>query len=69
MILGVILVGILIAWGVGDYLTWKSGGETLSQWISNKSDESREFAWTIFLLLVLTATILIIHFDLIDDLF
>lgn len=67
MVLGIILIGFLVVWGVADWVTWKNGGETFSRWISKQSEESKEFAWMIFLILVLSCVLLIGHFGLLEN--
>lgn len=64
-VLGIFLVGGLLFWSFIDFLIWRSGGETFSQWVVNRAKKKTYFAVHVLLIIVLLGLWLIVHWQLI----
>jgi hypothetical protein len=65
-ILGLLLLGNILFWGLADYLLWKYGYQTFSQWVIKEAKKRLIFTLTALAIILGLATWLILHFELIQ---
>jgi len=63
-LLGILLLGFLLVWGLVDYLAWKSGYQTLSRWAIKESKKRKHFAWGALIVILTFSIWLIFHLEL-----
>jgi hypothetical protein len=64
-ILGLLLLGNILFWGLADYLLWKYGYQTFSQWVIKEAKKRVRFALAALVIIVGIAIWLVMHFELI----
>jgi hypothetical protein len=65
-ILGLLLLGNILFWGLADYLLWRYGYQTFSQWVIKESKKRLIFTLTALAIIIGLSTWLILHFELIQ---
>lgn len=63
-LLAFILLGFLFLWGFADYLVWRSGRETMSQWVIDNVKARSLFRWGVFAVLTILYLWLCWHWEI-----
>lgn len=63
-LLGWFLLGLAVVWGVIDFVVWKKGGQTFSQWVIEESKKRFTFWLLTVMIIVGFAIWLILHWEL-----
>lgn len=64
MFLTIILFAFLILWGLADFIYWKTGKETMSQYVITQIEKHPWLRWVVLVLLFGAAGVLTWHWEL-----